>query len=165
MPLSKKHARFVAEYLKDLNAAQAAIRCGYSEKTARQQGSRLLTNADIAQAVADQTAKQLVSSELTAVGTKEAIRRVVEADIRVLFDEHGNVKPIHLMTRDEAAQIAGFEVIKRNLTAGDGHTDVILKVKLKDQRGFVEMAAKHFGLLSDKVEHSGVFRVIHELAE
>ena len=45
--LNDKQKLFVLEYLKDLNATQAAIRAGYSEKTAKQQGSRLLTNADI----------------------------------------------------------------------------------------------------------------------
>lgn len=50
-PLTAKQERFVAEYLKDLNAKQAAIRSGYSPKTAEQQGSRLLRNAQVAAAV------------------------------------------------------------------------------------------------------------------
>ena len=50
--LSTRRARFVAEYLVDLNATQAAIRAGYSPHTARQQGSRLLTDVDISRAIA-----------------------------------------------------------------------------------------------------------------
>lgn len=42
--LTSKQRRFVENYLLDLNATQAAIRAGYSQKTARQQGHRLLTN-------------------------------------------------------------------------------------------------------------------------
>jgi phage terminase small subunit len=49
--LNPKQARFVAEYLKDLNATQAAIRAGYSAKTARQQASDLLAKPDISDAV------------------------------------------------------------------------------------------------------------------
>lgn len=49
--LTPKQRLFVVEYLKDLNATQAAIRAGYSEKTARSQGQRLLTNVDIAAAI------------------------------------------------------------------------------------------------------------------
>lgn len=45
--LTDKQKRFVEEYLVDLNATQAAIRAGYSAKTARSQGQRLLTKADI----------------------------------------------------------------------------------------------------------------------
>lgn len=51
MALSAKQQRFVAEYAIDLNATQAAIRAGYAAHTAKQQGSRLLTKADIKQAV------------------------------------------------------------------------------------------------------------------
>ena len=53
MALTPKQAQFVAEYLIDLNATQAAIRSGYSEKTARSQGQRMLTNVDIMAAVAE----------------------------------------------------------------------------------------------------------------
>jgi len=50
-PLTPKQARFVAEYLKDLNATQAAIRAGFSAKTAKSAGSRLLTNVALADAL------------------------------------------------------------------------------------------------------------------
>lgn len=50
--LTDKQKRFVEEYLVDLNATQAAIRAGYSVKTARSQGQRLLTKADIQAALA-----------------------------------------------------------------------------------------------------------------
>jgi len=49
--LTPKQQRFVAEYLIDLNATKAAIRAGYSKKTARSQGQRLLTNVDIQKAI------------------------------------------------------------------------------------------------------------------
>jgi len=52
MALTAKQQRFVEEYLVDLNATQAAIRAGYSAKTARSQGQRLLTNVDIQKALA-----------------------------------------------------------------------------------------------------------------
>lgn len=51
MALTEKQKRFVDEYLIDLNAAQAAIRTGYSPKTAKEQGARLLTNANVAEAI------------------------------------------------------------------------------------------------------------------
>lgn len=64
--LSPKQARFVAEYLKDQNATQAAIRAGYSAGTAKQQGSRLLTNADVARAVGKRQQKVAAKAEITA---------------------------------------------------------------------------------------------------
>lgn len=50
--MTPKQARFVEEYLKDMNATQAAIRSGYSADSAAQQGERLLRNADVAAEVA-----------------------------------------------------------------------------------------------------------------
>jgi len=58
MPLTPKQHRFVAEYLVDLNASQAALRAGYSARTAPQQGSRLLKNAQVQAAIAAQQAQQ-----------------------------------------------------------------------------------------------------------
>ena len=65
MSLTLKQARFVEEYLLDLNATQAAIRAGYSEKTAKQQGSRLLTNVDVQAAVAEGHARHQERCEVT----------------------------------------------------------------------------------------------------
>ena len=157
--MNAKQQRFVAEYLKDLNATQAAARAGYSAKTAEQQGWRLLRNAGIAAAVAKGQEKHLESARLTATGTLEAIRRQVYGDIRTLFDEHGNFKPIKQLSEEEASLIAGFEVVIKNAAAGDGHTDTVLKVRLKDQAKYVEMASKHFGLLTERLEHSGSIEI------
>lgn len=66
MQLKDKHERFAREYVIDYNATQAAVRAGYSEKTAKQQGSRLLTNADILARVRElqaETVKRLAISE------------------------------------------------------------------------------------------------------
>lgn len=64
--LTPKQERFVAEYLVDLNATQAAIRAGYSARTANEQGCRLLTNVSVARALAAKTEKQVAKVELTA---------------------------------------------------------------------------------------------------
>lgn len=45
--LTSKQAKFIDEYMIDLNATQAAIRAGYSKKTAYSQGQRLLKNVDV----------------------------------------------------------------------------------------------------------------------
>ena len=50
--LSTKQARFVSEYLVDMNGAQAAIRAGYSRRTAKSQASRLLTIVNVKTAIA-----------------------------------------------------------------------------------------------------------------
>lgn len=60
--LSAKQKKFIVEYLKDNNATQAAIRAGYSEKTANEQAARLLANVSIAQEIAQKQKSSIVRS-------------------------------------------------------------------------------------------------------
>lgn len=71
--LSEKQKRFVAEYLIDLNATQAAIRAGYSAKTAQEQGSRLLSNVMVAAEIADGAKKRIRKAEITAQDVLEGL--------------------------------------------------------------------------------------------
>ena len=61
--------------------------------------------------------------------------------------------------------VAGLEVIKKNAAAGDGVVDTVHKVKVVDPVKALEMLAKHFGLLTEKLEHSGSITIIHELPD
>ena len=63
--LTAKQQRFVEEYLVDLNATQAAIRAGYSEKTAQQTGSENLSKPVIAEAIAIGRKAQSERTEIT----------------------------------------------------------------------------------------------------
>lgn len=97
----------------------------------------------------------LRDEELTVESTVEAIRRGQQYDVRQLLNEHGNFKPIHELTEEEAWCIAGAEVIIKNAEAGDGHTDKVLKLKFINRDRYVELAAKHQGMLTDKIEIKG----------
>ena len=76
--LNDRQRRFVSEYLVDLNATQAAIRAGYSKRTAQPQSARLLSNVMIAAAVAKGSAKQEQRTEITADYVLAGIRDNVE---------------------------------------------------------------------------------------
>ena len=155
MDLTPKQARFVAEYLKDLNATQAAVRTGYSAKTAKQQGSRLLTNVAVGQAIAAGKSRQLESADISATRILEEMKRIALVDVREFFDEHGCAKPMRELSADQGSALAGFEVLIKNAKAGDGVTDTIHKFKLWDKPRVLEMFCKHFGLLEERVQHSG----------
>lgn len=71
--LNAKQQQFVAEYLIDLNATQAAIRAGYSEKTAQVQSSRLLSNAMVAHLIAEGASKRIKKAEITAQDVLEGL--------------------------------------------------------------------------------------------
>jgi len=149
--LTARQARFVAEYLVDLNGTQAAIRAGYSPETAESQASRLLTNAKVSAAVSAGKAAQLSAAQLTAARVLEELRRLAFSDVRGLFDEAGNLRPLHELTAEQAAAIAG-----------DGQVDTIHKVKVWDKTKALESLAKHFGLLTERVEHGGSLVIRHE---
>ena len=78
MPLNPKQQAFVREYLVDRNATQAAIRAGYSAKTAGSQGFDLLKKPEIAAAVEAKTEKQARKLELTAESVLEDLLRLAK---------------------------------------------------------------------------------------
>jgi len=88
LALTPRQERFVAEYLVDLNATQAAIRAGYSERTAQEQGSRLLSNVKVAAAVAERQTSIAGKLQITA----EKVLRDLE-EVRVLAIKDGAYGP------------------------------------------------------------------------
>ena len=161
--MNDKQARFVAEYRKDLNATQAYIRAGYSEKGAAQSAEKLLRNPEIAAAVAEKTEAQLEKANLTAELVLEEMRRVAFSNVQDLFDATGNLRPIHELTREQAACIASLEVIIKNAEAGDGHLDRVHKIKIWDKPRVLEMLGKHFALLTERVLHTADDSLIEAL--
>ena len=151
-----KQARFVAEYLYDLNATQAAIRAGYSRKTANTDGPRLLVNARVAAAIATGKAKQLVKADLSAARVLEELRRLSFVDARAFWHADGSLKPMSQLTEEQGSAIGGFEAIIKNAAAGDGVTDLVHKIKFWDKPRSLELLAKHFALLTDVMRVEGV---------
>lgn len=88
--LNPKQRAFITEYLVDKNATQAAIRAGYSKKTARAQGARQLTKVAIQQEIARLTKEQeqrtLVSVDYVVTALKEVAERCMQAAPVMKFD-------------------------------------------------------------------------------
>lgn len=151
--LTPKQTRFVAEYLIDLNASAAARRAGYKAKNSDVEGPRLLGQAGIAAAIAAGKATQITDAGLSAVRVLEELRRLAFVNIRDYFDPTtGDAKLPHELTEEQGACLAGFEVLIKNVSAADGHTDRIHKFRLWDKVRSLELLAKHFALLVEKIE-------------
>lgn len=101
--LTPKQKTFVKEYLVDLNARQAAIRAGYSEKTAQEQSSRLLSNVKVAKAVQTEMDKRSERTEINA--------DYVLTGIRDLTDRCANNGDEHNPT----AALKGYELLGKHL--------------------------------------------------
>ena len=158
-PLTPKQALFVAEYLVDQNGKQAAIRAGCSPRSAEVTASKWLRLAKVKAAVAQRLEKVLVKVDLRVEDVVFAIQRHIRADhhdLSEVLDADGNLRNPKRLTPDVAMNIGGFDIVKRNLTSGDGKVDEIIKVKVRDQSRYVEMGAKYFGILVDQLHVSGV---------
>lgn len=90
MALTPKQERFVAEYLIDLNATQAAIRSGYSAKTASEAGYENLRKPQIAQAVQEAMQKRAERVERSADDVLRDIQAVKRDAVQVVTDRDGN---------------------------------------------------------------------------
>jgi phage terminase small subunit len=124
--LTPKQAAFVAEYLVDLNATQAAIRAGYSAKNADKIGPRLVGESRVAAAIGEAKAKREAATEVNAAWVLERLRDNVERAMQAepVYDREGN------HTGEYTYQGA---VANRAL----------------------ELLGKHHGLFSDRIEHTG----------
>lgn len=154
--LTPKQRRFVDEYLIDLNATQAAIRAGYSPKTANEQGARLLANVSIAKAIQEARDKQQERTEITQDRVLLEYARIAFFDPRKLFRSDGSPKPVEELDTDTAAALAGLEVREEFEGAGENRTFVgyTKKYKLANKLGALDSLAKHLGMLDGKGRES-----------
>lgn len=150
--LTPKQKRFVSEYLIDLNATQAAIRAGYSPKTANEQGARLLVNVSIAKAIQKATDKRQERTEITQDRVLKEYARIAFLDPRRFFDSDGIPKPIEALDDDTAAALAGLEIREEFEGAGENRTlaGYTKKYKLANKLGALDSLAKHLGMFDGK---------------
>jgi len=135
-----------------LDATAAATRAGYSKKSASSLGYQLLQIGPVRKAIMAGKAAQLDKAELTAARVLEELRRIAFADVRGFFDPRGNLRNIATLTGEQASALASFEVIIKNAKAGDGVTDEVHKIRGWDKVHALELLAKHFRLLVERVE-------------
>lgn len=136
MALTPKQERFVAEYLIDLNATQAAIRAGYSQKTAGQIGEQNLKKLEIAEAVNAAMAKR---ADRNSVTQDEVI-----SGLRELRDMAMGKKPMRVT-----------EILR---VSGKPPKTIELDVKVFEAaaaKGALELLGKHIGMFKEKVELTG----------
>lgn len=205
--LTRKQEAFLAEYLKDHNGTQAAVRAGYSQGSARAIAGQLLAKPHIKAELARLESELLESVGVTAEQVLRQIQRIAFFDVATIYknanvlkghqykcfhcgfeefvetglkvsDGHGQTgcpSPQLTVTQQWAvervmlhpsewptparAALASMETVIRNLTAGDGLVDTVLKVKLESKVKALEMLANHFGLTKE-AEHQTNIQII-----
>lgn len=105
--LTTKQQLFVDEYLVDLNATKAAIRAGYSEKTAEFQASRLLKNVKIEKALSIRMKARERRTAITHDKVLEDIERIKQDAMRLVPDKDGNMLMANHAAALKAAELQG----------------------------------------------------------
>lgn len=145
--LSEQRQRFVDEYLIDLNGTQAAIRAGYSAKTAQEQASRLLSNVMVQQAISERMAER---SRRTGVNQD----RVVLELAKIAFVKMTDVVDSNGRIRDDATDddLSCIESIKYKKSDNEFGGSVEREVKIGSKLKALELLGKHLGMWNDKLD-------------
>ena len=154
-PLTPKQARFSREYVGDLHIGNAALRAGYSQKNAAQQGSRLLKKPGAAALVARLHREKMERFNIRAENVLSELARIAFGDIRELLDDSGNLRELSGLSDDAAASIASFEVA----TNQDGTTR-LARVKTWNKNQALEQLCRHLGLLRPE-QHEHMHMAAH----
>lgn len=134
--LNEKQQRFADEYLVDCNGTQAAIRSGYSENSAKEQASRLLTNANIRayieQKQSERSERTNITADFVLQGLREVALRCMQRNLKMDWDyESKSMQPV---VDEDGNQVYEFDSTGANRS--------------------LELLGKHLALFTDKTQVS-----------
>lgn len=152
--LTDKQEMFCREYLVDLNGKQAAIRCGYSEKTAENQASRLLSNVKVIEYLNTLKKKTTDKLELTTEMIVSEWMKLAFSSIADLHNTWITLKEFESLTPDQKAAIESIEtkVLKKNIGTSL-EPEIIdveyVKIKLHSKTKALEELGKFKGIYKE----------------
>lgn len=165
---------FPKEFLADFNATKAAVRCGYSKKTAYSQGNRLLKNAEIQKIIRKGMEQRADRLEITADKWLGELAIIGFADLASYFviDEGGAIiaKPFEAMPEGTSRALESIEETRTISESKSGAeiNIVVDKIKLKthSKLGALDLIGKHLGFLkNDRIDIPRVEKALYELSE
>jgi len=159
MALTPKHELFAREYLKDLNAVQAALRAGYSPGYAAGASKELLGHPEVAAYVAERFAERTKQLQIDANEVLNEIRDIALADPADGYTEHGAFhRSIHDLPRGLRRTIASIKT--KDYFEGEGadrrHIGEIVEVKFHDKVRTLDMLMRHLSLYRDTLQLEGL---------
>lgn len=167
MPLTAKQQRFVEEYLIDLNATQAAIRAGYSERSAGIGGHYLLKNPKIATAIAAAQSERAKRLDISQDAVLQELAKIGFSDIRKAVSWRPNVaglaedpdtgemrmaitNEVALVSSEDIDDATAAAIAEISQTATGG-----LRIKFHDKRAALVDIGKHLGMFKDRLDVTG----------
>lgn len=148
MNLTPKQERFCEEYMIDLNATQAAIRAGYSPKTANEQAGRLLVNVSIQEKITELRSK---ISEKNENLTQRVIDELVKVGFSNIQDYITNGNSVQDLADIEPHKAAAVASVKKSVTTfgddkGNEGIKEVVEFKLWDKISALEKVGRHLGI-------------------
>lgn len=143
--LTDKQEMFCREYLLDLNATQAAIRAGYSEKTARFIGTENLSKPNIADRVSNLKAERIKDTKIDASYVLKRLVEIDQMDVADILNEDGSVKSISEWPKVWRQYISGIDLA--DMFEGHGEdremVGILKKIKWPDKVKNLDMIGRH----------------------
>ena len=140
--LTAKQDMFCREYLADLNATQAAIRAGYSKKTAPIIGFENLHKPNIAEVIAERMAKRTEKVEINAEYVLRRLHEIESFDSTDMYNDDGTLKNVSEWPERAGMIISGIDV---STVTKDGNADKVMtkKIKIESRTKALELLGKH----------------------
>ena len=143
MGLSAKQEAFCQEYIKDFNATQAAIRAGYSPKTADRMASRLLSKVEIQEFVSQLQAKRTERVQIDADYVLRRLHEIDQLDVADILTDAGDFLPIKQWPKSWRISLSAIDI--QIINSGDTEA-ITKKVKWPDKTRNLELLGKHVGV-------------------
>jgi phage terminase small subunit len=153
--MNKKAKKFCYEYVIDLNATQAAIRAGYSERSAYSTGSRLLRNAEVQELIKELQSNLKKAAGVTALKVVQEHKKIAFSSIAHLHNTWIELKDFEALTEEEKACIKSVstKVVKRNIGTKE-RPDIVdieyVRIELYDKQKALDSIANLLGLNAPK---------------
>lgn len=163
MKLTEKQKAFANEYLIDLNATQAAIRAGYSKKTAEQMGYKLVQKSSVQEYISERMKDREKRTEITQDMVLKELASIAFDDIKnylsfktekVLVGYDVNGLPVSDYKTIVDIKDSN-EINTKNISELSIGKDGQFKFKLYCRDNALQQIGKHLGMFTDKVELSG----------
>ena len=151
--LNQRQEMFCREYIKDLNGTQAAIRAGYSPRTADRMAYELLKKPEIQAFVLQSKAERVEEVKIDANYVLKRLIEIDEMDVADILDDGGDFLPIRSWPKVWRTTLSGLDIAIIN----SGDTEAIIKkIKWPDKVKNLELLGKHIGVgaFTEKVDHT-----------
>ena len=169
MALTQKQRLFVDEYLIDLNATQAAIRAGYSKRTAGQIGDENLKKPQIAQAIKEAMDSRSQRAQVNADYVLSRLVEIDQLDVLDILRDDMSFKPLSEWPKAWRQYLVGFDIAEMFEGQGEDRSMVGLmkKIKWPDKVRNLELLGKHVGVnaFRDQVDINVIGSLADDIAK